>query len=490
MSAPSFKGTFFKYDVGLVDQSLETQPTAAEPVSNSSAWLTFADKATAIGTVEAVEVLSVQIQGQGMSGDDFVVATSSAAGALLVRARLTYRPSGATESITRVHNFSVPIETSSADVKIGVSESFGKVILDSLPAAGPEDFSPINDATTMLFTLSAVAIANAAVAGAEINDKLVSFPQGFTSAAKTSGAIAVSVNYVSQPTVLPVAPVKLTYVAGSQASHVKSIESFEITGILFNGGVANGTWTLSGATINGHLKGTDGGDAAIDSDVALVGTFADSTTVSVVESGRNVAITVPNSGDLTLTFSSLAPGTNVEFDSAALVLTADSVIPFKHLGSTNYLLDADEVVVFNLSSGNVPIFFKGLNYNEQLHFLDKAKGSIVAAAPAFTLYEQFPAVASGKVLDITSDAGFVIPAVVDGVFQTKYVRISDLYNALANKSESQVEDVPELADRLHALEVALDNACSSTLEGNADSEAVRLFAVKNKWSVLDITPLI
>ena len=64
---------------------------------------------------------------------------------------------------------------------------------------------------------------------------------------------------------------------------------------------------------------------------------------------------------------------------------------------------------------------------------------------------------------------------------SKHIRIADLYALAIKGGGSGGSDVPDLADRLHALEVACYDICSDVLADDPSAVAVGLRTIKEKY---------
>ena len=313
------------------------------------------------------------------------------------------------------------------------------------------------------------------------------------------------VNYVSQNSTSPEHEAEINFtIQNIPNNYIKSVSNFEIKSVNFEGTIdeANNQFSATKvyitADIDCLLQNSNADPVHLRNEELVIDIttneegYREVLIPSITPLGRNFATVLGSA----LTFS--APVTqctsDYAFKSLSFTLQAGRLLAFRynHDKSTNnnfvFILDIDGFVEeVQTNSTSVYYWFKGQNFSEALTFLDKNKVELDAIIPGHTIYEQLPAASSGPIMDFTYDAGFTIPVVEDGVYSKKYIRISDLYAALLNNTSGQDTGVPELSDRLHALEVALDNVCSSTLEDNTDAEAVRLYNVKNTYSVLNLS---
>lgn len=190
-----------------------------------------------------------------------------------------------------------------------------------------------------------------------------------------------------------------------------------------------------------------------------------------------------------LKFTKIGKLISVRFDER-------SFNPTTNPGVLTWEIDVDGYATVDLESkaattGNDPIpahwlinsAFRNHNFTESLTFLDKNKKELVAFTPGYALYDSLPATTTGPIIDLNVDAGFTIPVIKDGVLQNKYVRISDIVASI-EKSQTGAASIADLADRLHALEVALQFTTSSELERN-DPTAEHLLYIKDKYSALN-----
>ena len=162
MSAPQFKGTNFKFDVGLVDQVADTTHTSEQraewkPTQQTvSNWINVN---VTQGTLYNFEVLDFHIEGVKIetvtpsSGPvdpgnrNFYLADATNTGAYVIHAKFDYKPSGTSaQRITKIQKIRIGFEnsTTATDNYLNIKNMFnGVVCVTKLPARektfGPDE---------------------------------------------------------------------------------------------------------------------------------------------------------------------------------------------------------------------------------------------------------------------------------------------------------------------------------------------------------------
>lgn len=497
----TFKGTFFPRDVALKDPVVDTQATNSQVVKiekynkTVSDWLTWGAPASGNGTIISIAVKDVKLNPASRSGSTLECKN----GSYTITAEFQYRV-GTSETVkTDIAEFEVKIESESS-IQITISDQIGIKQLSKLPGVAQTEIQPFpGQAFKPKLTIAEVnptsdsgTARSAAISGIVINEStnVVTFPCGFVnnndSDPKTTDLKCIDVAKTSD--LKSNLECKFNILATS--GDIKSISKFEISKIEFvrnSSDTTETTFTLASINITASAEGVIAG-ATADTSFKIdngVFTFANTTAMTIQTVGKDVSV-IP-SADLELSAANTVTVSSVPFKGLQIILKENvlhTLIPLE-TSATTYVLDVcnlhSSIAVDSSATPNkevVSIYYKGINFPETLHFLDKAGLSVAKINPGYTIYDTLAAPLSGSVVDFNTDAGFKVPIVENGQWGIKYVRISDLYYDLQNKSSSggSGSDIPDLLKRLHALEVSLYDSESDLLK--ADSE---LKAIKRKY---------
>lgn len=491
MSASSaFKGTVFSRDVALLDKVVEKGQNVqdiAKVQGTQASWLTARTRATGtatIGVLKSIEILDLGIMGVSFDGTTFTYATTAQSGSYVIKARITCTPNGASADTTFEAIFAVPIVATSADITSAVSNQLDKLVLAQLPAVAATDVVPSSGvAFSMEVVIAAVSSAN--ISGVEYDATTVSlsFQKGFVSQAYDSAnkSQAITLNWIkADGTINPDIQFTLS-TASAAGTDIVELTKFNVGQIRFPATFVDGTTPSltipSGAAchvmvdveaklFNGSVFVANGVDFALTvggSDVVF-----DTAAGLVKSNATDLAIIPPSSAASLFGGALAASSTGVSIVALNVLLQQGFLHPIsKTENAGEYCLNVCQSfgAVIGVATNVITVngFYKGVNFMETLNFLDKNGASVAKVNPGNTIYDNFPAYTSGRVLDFNVDAGFKVPVVENGLWLTKYVRISDLYNDLVNKAASETE-VPDLEKRLHALELTLYVTTSSALE--------------------------
>ena len=477
----AFVGTLFKRDVALVENSIlpgDYKPYA-DPVDSSAVNLLTFDSAPSSCVIN-----KIQLQGQEVDEDVFHVTVDAAnIGKYIVAATID----GVDVS------FELPVGTGAAAVDLEISHDLGKQAVLSLPAS--ESVAVVVGATTYNVSVPAVALAASLFVEFDTIGKPDMTWKG-TYALSSANVTLVHKTYPAKTN----ADASLAVTASATAAEVATFTDVQVDKLTFTGAHDADAKTLTVSQVDVHcskLCGTDGaGDDWHKKDVTLSIDLGSGNDVvlpvkAATTEGRLAVVLSADAAFAANADVTVGAGTAADptITLKSLILTLSEHCPeFFVAGSDAAGWVADVKLLKHSANGasvSINLASQEFNFEEVLHFKDASKADVVTVSSGVTFYEQFLEPHFGNILNVSKDAGFVIPVSEDGVVSDKYVRISDLYHLL---SQADAENVPDLADRLHALEVAVRYETSDVLE-SADPEAVRLLAIKDQYSVLDISNL-
>lgn len=496
----TFVGTNFRRDVALNEPVIDQ---AEFPVFTSTAGaptdlITFTDNN--FNDLVSVEIESITLRGQSVDAHKFIISTkgseSDVLGSYLVKAKIN----GETVNFS----CSVPVQAS-ANTEAPISYKAGKQII-SLPASSTGVVS--FDGGTKVCNARFSAVGNVYVQFDDVGKPDASWNGKY---AFGSSKVTVVLNNVTDPTL---SAFSLSITQGDSAGEVKTIKSLVIDSVK----IACDSHTAATKTAAGEIRtqsvvlgikqivGTLGDDSEFElSNVSL--TVGNSTAVALALkfldsiSGLEAVQLSSTSSNVSLAGgASITVGT-VEFLSPTLVFSGTNSAPIygKFVQTEVSASTAGDFTAFpsyaSIAAGavgsgsvSVPLFFvpNEFSFDEHLRFRDASKADVVTIAAGWTYYDKLVEPFGASVLNVNKDAGFIIPVAEDGTISSKYVRISDLYQKLLSAKN---DDIADLADRLHALEVAARYTTSDVLENEDEPEAIRLLNIKDKYSVLDISDL-
>ena len=499
----TFVGTNFKRDVALNEPVINKAefPVFTSAARSAADLITFSDNN--VSDLVSVEIESITLQGQSVDAHKFVISTkggasaSDALGSYLVKAKIN----GETVNFS----CSVPAQAS-ANTEAPISYKAGKQII-SLPASSSGVVS--FDGGTKVCNATFSAVDNVYVQFDDVGKPDATWNGKY---AFGSSKVTVVLNNVTDPTL---SAFSLSVSQGASADEVKTIKSLVINSVK----IACDDHTTATKTAAGEMRTK----SIVLGIKQIVGTLGDDSEFEL----SDVSLTVQNSTAVVLTLkfldsisgleavqlSSTSLGVSLVGDASVTVGTVKFLVPTLVFSGTNSApiygkfvqteVSPSTAGVFTAfpsfasiaagavdsSTVSVPLFFvpNEFSFDEHLRFRDASKADVVTVAAGWTYYDKLVEPFGASVLNVNKDAGFIIPVAEDGTISSKYVRISDLYQKLLSAKNDSVVD---LADRLHALEVAARYTTSDVLEDEDEPEAIRLLGIKDKYSVLDISELV
>ena len=495
----AFAGSLFKRDVALVEETIQKDDYLPFTVSDSPDVniLTFSEDAgESIVKPTTCVINSIQLQGQSVEEFKFHVTTVDS--------------SGATPIVTKgAYIVNLTIDNQPAQIELPVSNGTNAVDLELHHVLGKQETFEFVESETVDFEVNSVKYrvkANAVtdlrlfvefdkIGKPDMTWKTTSAGYVYTD---TDGNVNFKYNkYGGGYTAT--ATIALTGSASATAGKAKYLWDCELDKITFNGSYDADAKTITVTQVDFHainFNGTDGDSPGVDfyeSNQNFSIAVSPNVVLPVKEANTEGRLAVVGTGsDINFSTSSNVVIDSITCEGLQFTLYATHPEFFVSLESTDKWVSNLELYdAASTKTNNSPLLYqlnKLNNFEEVIHFKDGSadRNDIVTIAPGATFYEKFLEPGYGNVLNVSHDAGFLIPVQQnDYQMEQKYVRISDIYNKL--NSREQVE-VPKLADRLHALEVALSYESSDVLD-STDPEAVRLQALKDQYSALDISNL-
>ena len=485
----AFAGSLFKRDVALVEETIQKDDYKPFSVSDSSDVniLTFSEDAgEGIVKPTTCVINSIQLQGQSVEEFKFHVTTVGNVGMYIVNLTVDGHPA----------QIELPVGDGTAAVDLPLYHLLGKQQLSNFVESETVDF----EVNSTKYRVKANA-SNAKglfvqfdkIGKPDMTWKATSAGYIYTDA---DGNVNFKFNFYSSFHII--AAIVLTGSDSATAGKAKYLYDCELDKVTFNGSYDADAKTITVTQVDFHainFNGTDGDSPGVDfyeADQNFSIAVSPNVVLPVKEANTEGRLAIVNT-DSNISFSTSSDVVIGSITCEGLEFTLMATRPefIVSLESANKWVSTLKLFDDDLTAkSRITLRFvnQQFNFEEVLHFKDGANehNDIVTIAPGATFYEKFLEPGYGNVLNVSHDAGFLIPVQQDGYqMEQKYVRISDIYNKL--NSREQVE-VPKLADRLHALEVALAYESSDVLD-STDPEAVRLQALKDQYSALDISNL-
>ena len=480
----SFKGTYFKYDAAFVEPAIVSTKQALNfnlVLSEGINMIQFTlSQQSANAVITKIEDLSVSIHGVGRTNDGgLILRSADKAGGYVVSGDLYYKP---TSDSNEVGPFSfsaeIPFDQTSSETMSFINV-LGQLCTNSLPNATSVDLALDNYGIQCTLTV-ALTSDQPPHAGTnqyfivdidKIGDPDLTIRNATYSFASATNCVQLS-TYVlpklsskvlfqyNDMTKLTVNSIKFNISTSKLPNPNLPVTSY-ITSIVLNAKIGNAevaNYTIapsSAVEINAHYA-HDGLVLKTSSSDPLV--ITDGTT-------STTKITLAANSEFPIHYESTGEGVNT------------------------YLFAEGNIMPVIFESSTAVLFFGCVEYNEEIQFIsdkDPEHGNtrplISKISPGYTVYDTLKLPTSGNVVNFSTDAGFMIPVAGqdDHAVSTKYVRIADLYAALL-KDETTI--VPDLADRLHALEIACANVETNEINGDltTTTEGYRLWKVKETY---------
>jgi len=493
----TFVGTNFKRDVALNEPTIATTefPVFEVEQSEPATFITFSDNDAS--SITSVVIESISLQGQTVDAHNFTVSTKGSGTDPDVLGTYNVKATVNGEAIA----FSCPVEVTTADIVVPIAYKAGKQII-TLPVSGNGIVT--FDSGTHTCNAAISSIANVYVQFDDIGKPDASWNASYTFVTTTAKIIKITIDEFTNPAATT-SGFSFGYEKGDQATDINEIKSLIIKSLdITCTSHTPATKTTSGEiqttsiTVNvDKMVATTGTDDEIEiTDASFTMTAAASVTiplkfldtVSTLEAIQNPS----TASSITFTASANPTIGTYTLKTSILTITNGHSPVYGHYDNSIFSLVpafATLEAAADTANPTLNMYFipKDFSFDEHLRFRDASKADIVTIASGWTYYDNIIEPQASGILNINKDAGFIIPVAEDGTISSKYVRISDLYQKLlASKSA----DVVDLADRLHALEVAARYTTSDVLEDDTEPEAIRLLGIKEKYSVLDISEVV